>query len=715
MQLDRRSLIIGGGAAVGLVVAWAVWPREQSVRLPAAEGESVFGGWLKIGSDGRVVVAVPQCEYGQGVYTVLPQIVADELGADWRTVGVEPAPQADLYGNPIGAALIFGKGLLPADAPMVTGASSSVRQFEAPLRQAGAAARVLLCKAAASRWGGSWESCSVDNGFVVRGNQRLRFAELAADAVGYSLPDEVPPRLTEEGRLSGSAVPRLDAPPKVDGSANFAGDVRLPDMVFAAIRQGPIGDSRLVRVDKAAADRVPGVLQVIENPRWVAAIGNNWWAANRALEEMKPRFETPGPIVDDARIAAALDTALKADGARVGSEGDIAAAFTASRVYRADYTAAVGLHAAIEPVTATASYEDGKLILWVATQAPQRVRAAAARAAGIGEGAVVLHPMIAGGSFGVALETLSAEQAAVLAVTVKRPVQLMWSRAETLMRSPMRPPAAARMTAKLGANGAVLGWHAAIATPPLGQELSRRLLGRRLSGDGDAVAVDGALPIYGFPAWAVDHHAADVGVPAGWMRAGAHMASCFFTESFLDELAHQSASEPLSYRIGMLGGAARLARCLSTVASLGGWQGGTAGSGQGIACHAMRGSFIALMIEGGMGDGGRPRVDRMVAAVDVGRAINPDLVRQAVEGGLIFGLAAATGASTEIAAGMAKARSFRDLALPRLRTSPDILVELIDSDAEPGGASELGVPVVAPALANAIFAGSGRRIRSLPL
>lgn len=715
MQLDRRRLLIGGGAAVGLVVAWTVWPREQSVRLPAAEGESVFGGWLKIGSDGRVVIAVPQCEHGQGAYTALPQIVADELGADWRTVGVEPAPQADLYGNPIGAALIFGRALLPASAPMVTGASSSIRHFEAPLRQAGAAARVLLCKAAAGRWGGSWENCTVDAGFVVRGDQRLRFADLAADAVGYSLPDEVLPRLTEEGRLSGAIVPRLDAPPKVDGSANFAGDVRLPDMVFAAIRQGPIGDSRLVRVDRAAADRVPGVLQVVENPRWVAAIGNNWWAANRALEAMKPRFETPGPLVDDARIAGALDAALADDGARVASQGDIAASFAATRVYRAEYRTAVGLHAALEPVTATASYQDGKLILWVATQAPQLLHAAAARAAGISESAIVLHPMIAGGSFGAALETLVAEQVAVLAVTVKRPVQLTWSRAESLMRSPMRPPAAARMTAKLGANGTVLGWHAAIATPPLGQELSRRLMGRRATGAGDPVAVDGALPIYGFPAWAVDHHAADVGVPAGWMRAGAHMASCFFTESFLDELAHQSGSEPLSYRIGMLGGSARLAHCLSTVASLGGWQGGAAGSGQGIACHAMRGSFIALMVEGGMDEGGRPRVDRMVAAVDVGRAINPDLVRQSIEGGLIFGLAAATGASTEIAAGLARARSFRDLGLPRLASSPDILVELIESDAEPGGASELGVPVVAPALANAIHAGSGRRIRTLPL
>ncbi len=719
MRIDRRQLLIGGGAAVGLTIAWAVWPRTPVANLALADGETAFGGWLKIGTDGQVTVAVPVCEHGQGAYTALPQIVADELGADWRTVGVEAAPENPRYANPLAHAAMFGKGLLPGiGEPMLTGASSAIRQFEAPLRQAGAAARVLLCKAATARWGGDWRDCTVAEGFVVRGAQRLRFGELAADAAGEEIPDDVPPRMTEEGRLSGASVPRLDAPPKVDGSANFAGDIRLPNMVFAAIRHGPIGNSRLVRIDRAAADKIPGVLSIVENPNWVAAVGNNWWSANQALAALTPRFETPGPLIDDAAIARALSSALSEAGTRIAGEGDISTAFAGTRVLRADYRTGPGLHAAIEPVTATASFEDGRLILWAATQAPALARSAAARAAGLNAADVVLHPMIAGGSFGANLETRVIEQAAVLAVTLRRPVQLTWSRAESLMRSPMRPPAAARMTAKLGANGLVLGWHAAIATASLGHELDARLSGRRLPAariGGDTVAVDGAAPVYRAPAWAVDHHPVELGLEAGWWRSGAHFASCFFTESFIDELARSTGSEPLSYRIGMLGGAPRLARCLSTVASLGGWQGGVPGSGQGIACHAMRGSFIALMVEGAMADGGRPRVDRMVAAVDVGRVINPDLVRQAIEGGLIFGLAAATGASTRIARGMAQARSFRDLALPRLSSIPDILVELIDSDAAPGGASELGVPVVAPALANALFAGSGRRFRSLPL
>lgn len=318
---------------------------------------------------------------------------------------------------------------------------------------------------------------------------------------------------------------------------------------------------------------------------------------------------------------------------------------------------------------------------------------------------------------GAATDPLIAEQAAVLAVKLKRPVHLSWSRAETLMRQPVRPPARARMTARLGAGGTILGWQAAIATPSLGEAMRRRMTGTggALVHEPDRVAVDGATPVYRIPALAVDHHPVDLPLASGWTPAGAHVATCFATESFIDELARSAGAEPLSYRIAMLGGAPRLARCLSTVASLGGWQGGVAGSGQGIAAHAFRGSYIALMVEGGMADGGRPRVDRMVAAVDVGRAINPDLVRQVVEGGLIQGLAAATGAATGFAGGLGTARTLRDLALPRLRDTPDILVELVESDAAPGGASELAIPVVAPALANAIAAGSGMRVRTLPL
>jgi len=717
MPIDRRAFLVGGAAA-GLVVAWAVWPRDYAAGLPVADGETAFGGWIKIGNDGHIVVAVPQCEHGQGVYTALPQIVADELGADWRTVGVEAAPEGRLYANPLAAETVFGpRNWLDGAAPTMTAGSSSVRQFEAPLRQAAAATRALLCKAAVRRWGGDWEDCTTAGGFVTLGQNRARFGELAADAASEEIPDTPALRIGGEGRLTGTPAPRLDAPAKVDGSVNFAGDIRLPNMVYASIRQGPAGGSRLVRVDRAAADRIPGMLSVVENRDWVAAIGNVWWAANRGLAALAPRFETPGPLIDDAGIARALDAALAGEGERIAGAGEVAAVFAGANVVRADYRTALGVHAALEPVTATATFENGKLVLWMASQAPGLARAAAARATGLSEAAVVLHQMMAGGSFGANLEVRVAEQAALLAQHLKRPVQLTWSRAESLMHTPMRAPTLGRMTARLGAGGTILGWQAQIAAPATGQELRARITGRTplIAGGGDATAVDGAAPVYRLPAWGVDHHVADIGVATGWWRSGAHAATCFFTESFIDELARASNSEPLSYRIAMLGQAPRLARCLSMVAALGGWQGGVAGSGQGIAAHALRGSYIALMVEGGLGDGGVPRIDRMVAAVDVGRVINPDLVRQAIEGGLLFGMAAATGASTRFVGGVADVRGFRDLGLPRLSTTPDITVELIDSNAEPGGASELGVPVVAPALANAIFASTGRRLRTMPL
>lgn len=735
-SLSRRRLLIGGGAGIGLVVAWAVWPRHYAPNLTAAPGEALFGAWLKIGEDGHVTVAVPQAEHGQGVYTTLPQIVADELGADWRTVAVEPAPLNPLYANPFGAEELFEgqgdtllKGWRAGHARGIgltlTAGSSSVRAFEDTLRDAGAAARVLLCKAAAQRWGVDWQSCATGGGFVGAGTRRLRFAELAVEAAasGATMPDPLPWRSGEAGRLSGQSLPRLDAPAKVDGTANFAGDVRLPDMLYASIRQGPVGDSRLVRADRAAADRVRGVRHVVTNDRWVAAVGDTWWAANRALDAMAPRFETHGARVSTRSIDAALDTALAQPGTRMAQAGDVATALKGARAYTTTYRAGLAVHAAIETMTATASLASGRLQLWLPTQAPGLARAAAAAAIGLAEDAVTVYPMQIGGSFGANLETECGAQAAVLAAQVKRPVQLVWSRAEDLLHDRYRPPAAARMTARLGGNGQVLGWHAQIAAPHTGQELARRLLAHdpgfraslSLLPEADPYAVAGAKPFYRIADYAVDHHPAGIGVPTGHWRSGAHSTSAFFTECFLDELAHLAGTEALSYRIAMLGGDARMARCLSTAAALGGWEGGVAGSGQGLACHAFRGSYIAVLVEAHVSDGDRIRVDRIVAAVDCGRTINPDIVRQQIEGGLVFGMAAATGAGTGFARNLATARALRDLDLPRLADTPDITVELIPSEATPGGVSELAVPPVAPAIANALYAATGKRLRTLPL
>lgn len=737
-NIDRRRLLIGGGVGVGLLVAWGIWPRHYAPNLTAAKGETIYGAWLKIGADGHVTVAVPQAEHGQGVYTTLPQIVADELGADWRTVAVEPAPLNPLYANPMAADVLF-EGVFDAlpealrsshasrTALELTGGSTSVRAFENDLRQAGAAARVLLCKAAAARWKVDWRACGTAGGFVVHGGDKLRFGELAAEAVGGSLPNPLPLRGGDANRLYGQSLPRLDVPSKVDGSANFAGDVRLPDMVFAAIRQGPVGDSRLIAADRAAADRVRGLLSVVINDRWAAAIGNNWWAANQGLTALNPTFETKGAIISSSSIDAALTAALDGPGERMAREGDLAAAFKGARLVTAEYRAGLGVHAAIETMTATADFRDGQLEMWLPTQAPGLARSAAAAAIGISESRVIIHPMLIGGSFGANLEHQAAEQAAILAQSLKRPVQLVWSRSEDMLHDRYRPPAAARMSARLGPNGQILGWLAKIAAPRTGHELAGRLMagdktvGAALAlpgmgpGIGDRYAVAGAKPFYHMPTYAIDHHPADIGVPTGHWRSGAHSYTAFFTECFLDELAHVAGTEPLSFRIGMLGGDARLARCLSTAASLGGWEGGVQGSAQGIACHKFRGSNIAVLAEAHIGDDQSAVVDRIVAAVDCGRQINPDVVRQQIEGGLIFGMAAALGGSTSFTENLADARTLGDLDLPRLSDTPDITVELIRSEADPGGVGELGVPAIGPAIANALQASTGYRIRNLPL
>jgi isoquinoline 1-oxidoreductase beta subunit len=731
-RIDRRTLLIGGGAGLGLVVAWAAWPRRYAPNLTAVKGEILFGAWLKVGEDGHVAVAVPQAEYGQGVYTSLPQIIADELGADWRTIGVEPAPLNPLYANPLGAETIFEgvfdrvpEGLrrthIERSALMLTGGSTSIRQFEAPLRLAGAAARVMLCKAAARRWGVDWQSCGTAEGFVVHGAQKLRFAELAAVAAHESLPDPVPLRDGDSGRLSGQSLPRLDVPAKVDGSANFAGDVRLPDMLFAAIRQGPTGDSTLLSVDHDAAKGMRGLKTIVTNDRWVAALGDNWWVANKALDALSPRFATRGGPIDDDTIARALMNAFDGPGERVAAAGNLDSVFRKQEVITAEYRVGLAPHAAIETMTATASFANGRLELWLPTQAPGLARAAAAAAIGMSESKVIVHPMLIGGSFGANLEHEAAEQAALLSKETGRPVQLVWARSEDLLHARYRPPAIGRMAARLDARGQVTGWLAKIAAPATGRELAERLLAddpaarAALPLSGGAFAVDGATPFYRIPHYAVDHHPAAIGVPTGYWRSGASCYTCFFTESFLDELAHVAQAEPLSFRIGMLGGDARLARCLSTVAQLGGWQGGAEGTGQGIAAHAFRGSYIAVMAEAHVEEDQSVSVDRLVAAVDCGRAINPDIVRQQIEGGLVFGMAAALGCSTGFTANLADARGFQDLDLPRLADTPDITVELITSEADPGGVSELAVPPVAPAIANALRAATGVRLRSLPL
>lgn len=733
MEYNRRNILVGGGVGAGLVVAWGLWPRAYPPSLTVAPGEQAFGAWLKIGRDGIVTVAVPQAEHGQGIATTLAQVVADELSADWRTVAVEPAPISPLYANPIGVDSLFEGALdrlpqgardewLRRDRVMLTAGSSSLRMFEPPARIAAATARALMAQAAARRWGVDSRACEARDGFIVHGDQRLRFAELAEAAAGETVPHPPPLGSGGAGRLMGKDVPRLDAPAKIDGSANFTADIRLPDMLHVALRHAPLGRAGAIRVDRAAAMKVLGVVDVIEGGDWVAVAAASWWIAQKGLDALAPRAQSAGALPTSQAMVQALDAALKEEGHTVLTRGDVAEGLEGPGLIEASYRIGTGVHAAIEPRAVVAAWQDGGLELWVPTLAPEAARAVAARAAAIPEARIVVHAMPIGGGFGLGLENGAVAQAAMIAARLKRPVNVQWSRTEDLRRDAYRAPAMARMTARL-AQGKLVGWRGRIATPSTGKALAERVMpaglvrwGMRGEGRGDAYAMGGAVPPYAIPALAVHHHDASLPIPTGHVRGGAHVANCFITESFIDECARAAGADPLAWRIAMLGQEPRLARCLSTAASLGGWEGGAAGSGQGVAAHGFRGSYVAVMAEAHRDETGRPVVDRLVAAIDCGRVVNPDIVRQQVEGGLIFGLAALRGGAVGFERGWAVPSRLGALNLPRLADTPDITVELIDSSEAAGGVGELAVPPVAPAIANALATLPGApRIRSLPM
>jgi isoquinoline 1-oxidoreductase subunit beta len=743
--LSRRNLLIGGGVGLGLLVVWQAWPRRYRPNMPVGEKEHGFGSWLKIAENGTITIAIPQSEMGQGVYTALAQIVAAELGADWRTISVQPALASPEFANelfvrewrkamlpPLVAGSVggdladsLGDDWAERNSFMITAGSTSVRQFEMPCRMAGAAARALLCQAAAARWDINWEQCDTGAGFVFSGKERLAFADLVAEAAGYDVPDPVPLRAEPAAALSGRDLVRLDVATKVDGSANFAGDIRLPDMLYASVRAGPIGDTRLKSVKVNNAGKITGFVKLVKTDRWVAALGTNWWAANRALDAIAPVFETKGRMPDSGVMNAALDRMLaKGKGHRIHAKGSFEATLdkaAGTRVFKAQYGVGPALHAPLETRSATAQFVAGKLTLWLATQAPEAARQAAARAIGVSANDVTLIPMQAGGSFGRNLDSLIAEQAAVIAKQAERPVQLVWSRPEDFMRDHVRPPALARLSGTVDTAGRVSGLSAKIAVPATTRQQMKRLSGesaveaiQSVRGDADALAVDGAIPPYAIPNVTVAHFPVNLSLPTGLWRGNAHSYTAFFIESFVDELAHAAGVEPLSYRMQMLVGQTRLARCLTGVAAFAGWDGGVDGSGKGIACHSAFGSHIAVVASARTDESG-VRVDRISAMVDCGRLINPELARQQIEGGIIFGLAQALGGTTSYERGLPLARRFRDIDLPLLSDMPEIEVEFVRSEEAPGGVSELAVAPVAPAIANALFSAAGIRLRELPL
>jgi isoquinoline 1-oxidoreductase beta subunit len=566
-RVSRRTLLIGGGAGVGLIVAFLAWPREDASPLRPAPKEGVLGPYLRVASDGRVTLAVPQAETGQGSWTGLAQIAADELGAAWENMAVEPAPLSPIYANELIARQV-------RVSTRITAGSTSIRAFARPLREAAAVARTMLCAAAADRWGVSAAECETEAGFVVHEGKRLGFGELAGDASGRQPPAKPILRAPGSGRIAGEALPRLDLAAKSDGSLRFASDVRLPRMLFASLRIASPG-GRLTGFSRSRAG-----VDIVARDNWIAALGETWWAADHALSLAAPKFTGP----KHAEIGGLLAEALQSGASqRIFERGDYAGATEGSRPLAATYSIAATPHRSLEAPAAVARFSGDRLEVWVGTQVPDLARAAAADAAGLPKGKVTLYPMPIGDGSGRAIEVEAVAMAVELARHAGRPVSLAYPPVTAQNHDPVRAPLMARMAALPSPDGTIAAWSARLCSMA-GLEAS---LARALGQSAPDYKPAGAVPPYGIPAIRIDATSAALPIRAGYMRGGDEALTCFATESFIDEMARAAGSEPLAYRIGMLGGSPRLARALTTATAIGGWDGGGKGSSMGLACASL--------------------------------------------------------------------------------------------------------------------------------
>lgn len=695
MNVDRRTVLIGGGAGIGLIVAFALWPHHLKSELATGKNEQAFGNFIKIARDGRVTVAIPQVETGQGIWTGLAQIVADELGAAWDTIAVEPAPLVRAYANP----LAREEGW-PEQCRLTAG-STSVRAFEPVLRRAAAVARTMIVGAAADRWNVSPSTCETADGFVISRGRTFTFGELAEEAADRSAPARPVLKSTTKERLIGEPLPRLDGPAKASGSWRFAADVRLPEMLFAAARIAPPG-GKLTSFDRHAIEAAGSIGHVAARDGWLAVVGESWWAAERAIRAADPKFDGNQTAPN---VRNAFEQALASGKAETWfSRGDYDRIVSGSRPLSATYYAAPSQHLGFEPLSATARVNGSAVEVWAASQAPGFLGAADRMA----------FPMPPGEPAGRAVEPDVVPIAVELARTIGRPVQLVVSQSSSQNHDRVSSGAIARMTALPGEGGITAAWAMRVATADgLGSALARLGNAKPPEKLGKG-ALDGSVPPYSVPNLKIEAVDAPLPFAPGYMRGSPQRELAFFTESFIDELAHAAGIEPLSFRMSILGGNGRLARCLQGAARLAQWDGGGAGSTMGIAGCSAFGSHIGIVANAGIGSDQRVKVDRIVAAVDCGLVVNSALVEQQIEAALIWALGQATVPSPTWVAGMPQARPIGGIGLPRLGDTPQILVEIIPSSEAPGGISGLGTTALAPAIANAVFAATGKRMRSLP-
>jgi len=712
IKLSRRAFLVRSGAAgAGLLLGFHLPAQRKLAAAPlgsaGADQAGEVNAWIEIHPDNSVLIRVARSEMGQGIFTALPMLVAEELDCDWGKVRAEYASASE------------NRRRDNVFRSMSTGGSRSVRGSQDYLRMAGAVTRELLVTAAATRWNVPLAECQAANSVIthVPSGRTLDFGAVAAAAAQLEPPEEVFLKEPEEWRLLGTPVKRLDVPDKIAGKPVFGTDVELPGLLHASIRACPVFGGKLQQYDAEAVIKGAGVVQVVALDDAVAVVAESWWQAQQALQALPVTWDDAGhDKVDDADIRADLEAGLAADKAVVMAEhGKPDAALPSSgKQIEATLYAPYLAHATMEPMTCTAAvHKDGRVEVWVPTQNASASLDAAARAAGVDPLRVTVHNTQLGGGFGRRGANQDyTEQAVRIAMAVGRPVKLLWSREEDTQHDFYRPASMARLTAAVNKEGRLTGLRARIAAPSI-----MTSLGMKAADGTDPFALQGIADIfYSVPDYRADYSLRTLHVPVGFWRSVNHSQNAYFREHFLDQIARETGQDPYQFRLGMLQEAPKQRAVLQAVAAKAGWgEALPANTHRGIAVETSYGSHCAQVVEVKVNGDGSFRLLRVICAIDPGHVVNPDTIAAQVESAITYGLTAALFGNITIHKGRVQQGNFDDYPMLTLRQMPVVETHIVASGGFWGGMGEPPLPPVAPALCNALYAATGKPVHALPL
>lgn len=684
--LSRRDFIkVSGTAGAGLLLAFYL-PSKAGIGEPSTEAaEFAPNAWLRIDKDGSITITVARSEMGQGVLTSMPMIVAEELEASWKDIRVEQAlSHPTKYGS------------------MQTGGSFSVRGSWQTLRNAGAAARELLIAAAARTWGVDPGTCRAENSTVVHtSGKKLAYGELASKAATMAVPTSLRLKEPKDFKILGKRFKKLDTPSKVNGSAKFGIDIRVPGMLFASVERCPVFGGKAASFDAAKAKSLPGVRDVVQIDSGIAVVATSTWSAFEGRKALSVRWdEGPFASQNSAAIWKSLEDAARTMGSVDDYAGDPESAITtAAKKIEAVYNAPLIAHATMEPMNCLADVRSDRCEIWAPTQSAQQVQNEAARILNLPIDKVKVNVTLLGGGFGRRLQTDYSADAVRVSKAVGVPVSVVWTREDDMTHDWYRPCTYNVLKAGLDKDGWPVAWMHRIAGPG-----SRGLV------------TGGSTPPYRIPNFRVDSHIKDVGVPIGAWRSVGPSQNGFVVESFVDELAHAAGKDPFAYRQHLLAGSARLRRALELAAEKSGWgKPLPPGVGRGIAAVESFGSAVAEVFEVSVDKNGKIKIHRIVVAVDCGPVVNPDTLEAQVEGGIVYSLSSILKDEITVAKGRVEQDNFDTYRILTIDEMPKVETHIIPSTEPVGGIGEPGLPPVAPALCNAIFAATGKRIRRLPI